>query len=78
MSFFASDETKEMMRYGPYVATIVLLFFALFITIGATIFGVINAFSNPIEWYTGVYGLLVWHGVAGKYHENSSFEQFEN
>ena len=60
------------MRHGQFSAAVSFLFIGLLFTIVATIFGVLNAFSNPIEFITGIDGLIIWHDVAGM-AQNVSF-----
>lgn len=55
-----------MFGVGLFATVGVLLILGLIFTLLAGILGVFNAFSNPIEWYTGVYGLLVLHSISGE------------
>ena len=52
------------MRKGTYTMSIVFIVIGILWTITAIIFGVLNAFSNPIRWLVSFYGLLIWNGAA--------------
>lgn len=58
------NESEKMFGVGLFATVGVLLILGLIFTLLAGILGVFNAFSNPIEWYTGVYGLLVLHSIS--------------
>ena len=52
------------MRKAIYTMSISFLVIGLIWTIVSIIFGVLNAFSNPIRWIVSYYGLLIWNGIA--------------
>ncbi len=54
------------MRQWTWTMTILFLVVGVIFTVVSSIFGVMNAFSNPISTILSVYGLVLWNGIAGR------------
>lgn len=53
------------MRKSTWLLSIFFLILGVLFTVGCSILGAVNAFSNPIQTILSVYGLVLWNGVAG-------------
>ncbi|TRY76794.1 hypothetical protein TCAL_07416 [Tigriopus californicus] len=58
------DESERMFGVGLFATVGMFLILGLIFTLLSGLLGVFNAFSNPIEWYTGLYGLVVLHSIS--------------
>ena len=70
------DNSEELMRKGTWISTIMFLLLGILFTVVCSVFGVMNAFSNPINTLFSVYGLVLWNGIAGTVEHTRYLRQF--
>ena len=56
----------DLMSFGLWLFTVLSIGIAIFFTIISSIFAIINTVFTPIEVVTGIRGLFLWNGFAGK------------
>lgn len=59
-------KNPQLMNFGLWLFTILSLALALLFGVVSAVFAVINTVMTPVEVITGIVGLYLWNGIAGK------------
>jgi len=59
-------QNSDLMSFGLWLFTVLSVGIAILFGIISSIFAIINTVITPIEVVTGMRGLFLWNGFAGK------------